>query len=182
VPTNGRSDFCGVVIETDPAEHPGVVLDNLGINGARYGTALAWNEAAWAEEVKRRDPELFIFEYGGNEAGDGIIKPREYRQQALELIARAKRIQPGAACLVIGPADRADAESKIPPIRNVIREAAAEAECQFWDTYDKMGGRGSLRTWRDDDRAAPDGVHLRPKGYAELGALLLSDLMAGYAP
>ncbi len=182
VPTNGRPDFCGVTIETDPSEHPGVVLDNLGINGARYGTALAWNEAAWAQEVKRRAPELFIFEYGGNEASDGIIKPQDYRKQALELIARTKRIQPRASCLVIGPADRADAESKIPPIRTVIREAAAEAGCQFWDTYEKMGGRGSLRSWRDDDRAAPDGVHLRPKGYAEVGALLLSDLMAGYSP
>ncbi|MBW2455069.1 MAG: hypothetical protein JRI68_11190 [Deltaproteobacteria bacterium] len=181
-PTNGRPDFCGVVIETDPAEHPGVVLDNLGINGARYGTALAWNEAAWAQEVKRRAPDLFVFEYGGNEASDGIIKPQDYRKQALELYARARRIQSKASCLVIGPADRADAESKIPPIRNVIREAAAEAGCQFWDTYEKMGGRGSLRTWRDDDRAAPDGVHLRPKGYAEVGALLLSDLMAGYSP
>jgi lysophospholipase L1-like esterase len=180
--TNGRPDFCGVVIETDPADHPGVVLDNLGINGARYGTALAWNEAAWTEEVRRRTPELFVLEYGGNEAGDGIIKPQDYRKQALALIARVRRIQPEASCLVVGPADRADAESKIPPIRNVIREAAAEADCQFWDTYEKMGGRGSLRKWRDDDRAAPDGVHLKPKGYAEVGALLLADLMAGYRP
>ncbi|RLB60945.1 MAG: hypothetical protein DRI90_12540 [Deltaproteobacteria bacterium] len=180
--TNGRPDFCGVVIETDPSEHPGVVLDNLGINGARYGTALAWNETAWTQEVRRRAPDLFVFEYGGNEASDGIIKPQEYRKQALELFARARRIQPAASCLVVGPADRADAESKIPPIRNVIREAAAEADCQFWDTYEIMGGRGSLRQWRDDDRAAPDGVHLRPQGYAELGALLLADLMAGYRP
>ena len=52
-----------MVVETDPAQGPGVVLDNLGINGARYGTALAWNEQAWAEAVKRRPPpELFVFE------------------------------------------------------------------------------------------------------------------------
>ena len=75
-----------------------------------------------------------------------------------------------------------DIEASVEKACRLIREAAAEADCQFWDTYEIMGGRGSLRQWRDDDRAAPDGVHLRPKGYAEVGALLLSDLMAGYSP
>jgi lysophospholipase L1-like esterase len=179
---HGRMDFCGVTIETDGALHPGVVLDNLGINGARYGTALAWNEAAWAAEVSRRMPDLFIFEYGGNEASDGAIQPQLYAERALALIARARRIRADVSCLVIGPTDRVDAESKIPPIVEALKGAAATAGCMFWNTYEAMGGRGSLRIWRDDDRAAPDGIHLKPKGYAEVGALLLADLMAGYTP
>ena len=179
---NGRPDFCGVAIETDPTDHPGVVLDNFGINGARYGTALAWGEQPWAEEMKRRPPDLFVFEYGGNEAGDGQITPAKYKQQALELIARARRIRGDASCLVIGPADRADAEDKIPPIVGAMRAAASEARCMFWDTYQIMGGKGSLRKWRDDERAAEDGVHLKPKGYTELGALLLADVLADYRP
>src|SRR5690606_24842255 len=113
---DGRPDFCGVVIETDPAEHPGVVLDTLGINGARYATALAWNEEAWAREVERRSPDLFVFEYGGNEAGDLPISPERYKADALALIARARRIRPEASCLVIGPSDRVDAETRIPPV------------------------------------------------------------------
>jgi lysophospholipase L1-like esterase len=179
---NGRPDFCGLTIETDPAEHPGVVLDNLGINGARYATALAWNEKAWAAEVQRRTPELFIFEYGGNEAGDLHITPALYKKQALELIARARRIQPDASCWVIGPSDRADAESRIPPIVQVLSEAAQEARCAFWNTYEVMGGKGSLRRWRDLKKAAEDGIHLKPKGYAEVSALMLADLMKGYRP
>jgi lysophospholipase L1-like esterase len=157
-----------------------VALDNLGINGARYGTALAWNEQAWAEEVKRRGPDLFVFEYGGNEASDGVVKPAEYERQALELIARAKRIRPEASCMVIGPSDRADAESEIPPIVEALQKAAQASSCMFWNTYAIMGGKGSLRKWRDDERAAQDGVHLKPKGYEELGALLLADLMRDY--
>jgi len=179
---DGRPDFCGVVIETDPkAAAPGVVLDNLGINGARYATPLAWNEKAWADEVNRRPaPELFIFEYGGNEASDLVVRPEQYKQNALALIARARRIRPDASCLVIGPSDRADAEARIPPIVAALEEAAAQAKCRFWNTYDVMGGRGSLRNWRDTDRAAPDGIHLKPKGYDEIGALLLQDLMSDY--
>lgn len=174
---DGRPDFCGLVIETDAADGAGVVLDTLGINGARYATALAWDEVSWAREVKRRPPELFIFEYGGNEAGDGIIKPEKYRAEAIELMARAKRIVPEASCLVIGPSDRVDAEQRIPPVVAVLESAAAEAGCAFWNTYQIMGGKGSLRLWRDTDRAADDGVHLKPKGYAEVGALLLADMM-----
>ncbi len=177
---DGRPDFCGLVVETDPASGPGVVLDNLGINGARYATPLAWNEDAWAAEVKRRPPSLFIFEYGGNEASDGVVKPAAYKADALKLIARARNIVPEASCLVIGPSDRVDAEQRIPPIVKVLKEAAVEAKCRFWNTYEIMGGKGSLAAWRDSDRAAPDGVHLTPKGYAEVGALLLEDLMSGY--
>jgi lysophospholipase L1-like esterase len=178
---NGRPDFCGLVIETDASEEgPGVVLDTLGINGARYATALAWEEASWAAEVKRRPPDLFIFEYGGNEAGDGIVKPEKYRQNALDLIARARRIVPEASCLVIGPSDRVDAEQRIAQVVPIFKQAAEESGCAFWNTYEVMGGKGSLRLWRDTDRAADDGVHLKPKGYTEVGALLLADLMKSF--
>ncbi|HZO11773.1 MAG TPA: GDSL-type esterase/lipase family protein [Polyangiaceae bacterium] len=174
---SGRPDFCGVAIET---ETPGVVLDNLGINGARYKTPLAWKEEAWGAEVRRRPPELFVFEYGGNEAGDGAINADIYKRAALELVARVRRIAADASCLVVAPADRSDVEDKIPPIVVALRAAAAEAGCMFWNTYEMMGGRGSMRRWRDDERAAADGIHLKPKGYVELGALLLADLMAAF--
>jgi lysophospholipase L1-like esterase len=179
-PSAGRPDFCGLVIETDPADGAGVVLDNLGINGARYATALAWNEASWATEVRRRQPELFIFEYGGNEASDVASNTAHYEKTALDLIARAQRIRPEASCLVVGPSDRVDAEDRIPPIVDVLREAATLRGCAFFDTWAVMGGKGSLRIWRDADKAADDGIHLKPKGYAELGALFVAEVMAGY--
>ena len=179
---DGRPDFCGLVVESDPSAHPGVVLDNLGINGARYGTALAWNEQAWASEVKRRPPDLFIFEYGGNEASDMPSVPTAYGQQARELMARARRIVPEASCWVIAPSDRADVESRMPPIVQAMKDAANDSGCAFWNTYEVMGGKGALRRWRDLDKAAEDGIHLKPKGYAEVSALMLADLMAGYRP
>ena len=177
---DGGPDFCGVWVTTDAAVRPGVVLDNLGINGARYATALAWDEKAWAAELVRRPTDLFVFEFGGNEASDGVIQPESYRKNALELVKRAKRAAPDAACLIIGPADRADRESQIPPIVAALHRASDEAGCAFWDTWKTMGGRGSLDRWRADRKASPDGVHLVPKGYAELAALLTQDLLAGY--
>lgn len=181
-PTKGRPMLCGVVVETQPTEQLGVVLDNLGINGARYATALAWNAVHWGAELSRRSPELVVLEYGGNEASDFQSRPEAYQRHLERLVARVRKIRPGVACLVIGLADRADAESRIAAIRDAQRAGAQAAGCGFWDTYELMGGKGSLRRWRDEKKAAEDGVHLMPRGYEELGDRLLADLMADYHP
>lgn len=181
-PREGRPFFCGVIIETDPAKHPGVVLDNLGIDGARYATALAWDPVFWGAELTRRNPELVIIEYGGNEASDFASRPQAYKRHLLRLIDRVRQVRPDTSCLVIGLTDRADAESRVPPIRDATREGAREAQCMFWDSYEVMGGRGSMARWRDEKKAAEDGVHLLPRGYAELGEKLLQDLLADYRP
>ena len=176
----GTPDFCGVWVTTDPGLNPGVVLDNLGINGARYATALAWDEKAWGAELGRHATDLLVFEFGGNEASDVVGKPDSYRENAVKLVRRAKLVAPNAACMVIGPADRTDRAAQIPPIVVALQRAATEAGCAFWDTWKTMGGTGSLAKWRDDQKAAKDGVHLVPKGYAELAALLTEDLLSGY--
>jgi lysophospholipase L1-like esterase len=182
LPTSGRPELCGVVIETDPAIKPGVVLDTLGLNGARYATALAWNEESWGAELARRAPDLVILEYGTNEAGDHNVDPVVYGKRLTKLVARIRKVKPDVDVVVVGPSDRADTEPRIPPIRDALRAAAAENGCWFWDTYNVMGGKGSMRTWRDDKppRAAKDGVHLVIRGYRELGDKLFADLMRGY--
>ncbi len=179
-PSGGRPEFCGLVIETVPDGRPGVVLDTLGINGARLGTALAWDPARWGAELRRRNPELVVIEYGGNEGSDWTPRPASYKRQLVQLVRRVRLIAPGVSCLVVGPTDRVDAESRMPTVRQAIEQGAEEADCAFWDTYALMGGKGSLRRWRDENKAAPDGLHLLPRGYAELGRWLLGDLLAAY--
>ncbi|MBM4377263.1 MAG: hypothetical protein FJ095_19460 [Deltaproteobacteria bacterium] len=176
----GSADLCGVYVATDPAERPGVLVDNLGINGARYATALAWDEQSWAAELRRRPTDLVVLEYGGNEASDPTPRPEAYRRDAEALIAWVRRAAPEAGCIVVGPADRADKEATIPLVVKATRDAAAASGCAFWDTWAKMGGKGSLARWREEKKAAPDGIHLFPKGYAEVAALFTEDLLAGY--
>lgn len=175
-----RTELCGLTIETDPAARPGVVIDNLGINGARYATALAWDPALWAAEVRRRPPQLFVIEYGGNEAGNGSFAPELYGRQLAQLIRRLKLIQPEAACLVVGLTERTDFAGRIAAVRDRTREAALGGGCLFWDSYEQMGGRGSMTAWQQAGKAYDDGIHLNPKGYRELAALLHRDLLAGF--
>ena len=183
-PSAGQPRFCGMTIETDPKTHPGVVLDTLGINGARLTTPLAWNETEWVAEAARRQPALVILEYGTNESGDHVVKPEAYVENLRRLMARVHTASPESDCLVLAPTDRADTQDRTPLVVEALRAAARASSCMFWDTHAVMGGKGSILNWRSETppRAAPDGVHLRARGYRELGDKLSADVLAGYKP
>ncbi len=184
VPAGGSPGFCGVTIETDPAAAPGVVLDTLGINGARLTTPLAWDEAAWVTELGRRPPALTIVEYGTNEAGDHTIRTETYVDNLRKLMARVHAAAPESDCLVLAPTDRADTLDRTPLVRDALREAARVSGCGFWDTYAVMGGRGSIIAWHAETPplAGPDGVHLTIRGYKSLGEKLAAYVLERYTP
>ncbi|WP_245678373.1 GDSL-type esterase/lipase family protein [Chondromyces crocatus] len=183
-PTGGAPELCGAVIEADAATRPGVVLDTLGINGARFGTPLAWNEASWAAEFARRSPTLVVLEYGTNEAGDFAADPSRYGRQMTELLTRIRRVTSEVDCLALAPTDRHDTQDRTHLVRDAIRDAAKANGCGFWDTYEIMGGKGSISAWGRETpaRAAKDGVHLTRRGYLDLGARLADDVLRGYRP
>lgn len=181
-PTNGTPDFCGVAIETDPAEAPGVVLDTLGINGARYKTALSWDEKGWEAEVSRRPPDLVVLEYGTNEAGDGSPAYTQTGEGVDALLKRIRAVAPETDCVVVSATDRADAEEHLPPMNASLAEAAKRGGCFFFDAYTVLGGKGSTSKMRDEaePRAQKDGIHLTIRGYRELGRKMFDALMKGY--
>jgi lysophospholipase L1-like esterase len=181
-PSGPEVDLCGVSIETDAATSPGIVVDTLGINGARYKTALAWDEAAWGAELSRRAPELLVLEYGTNEAGDQHPKPERYAAHIVELVERARKFAPSSDCVVLSLTDRVDTTDRNAIVRDGQRDGAALAGCAFWDTYQVMGGAGGFVRWRGGTKplASPDGVHLTVRGYRELGQKLAADLLRHY--
>lgn len=183
-PSGGAPELCGAVIEGDPAVRPGVVVDTLGINGARLGTPLAWSEPSWAAELARRAPSLAVIAYGTNESGDFNADPSTYGRQLTEVLARIRRVQPEVDCLALAPTDRRDTPDRTPLVRDALREAARANGCGFWDTYEAMGGKGSIDAWANEKppRAARDGVHLTSRGYREIGFKLADEVLKGYRP
>lgn len=182
--TAGLPELCGVVIEADPVAQPGVVLDTLGINGARLATPLAWNQASWVAELARRSPALVILEYGTNESSDYSIDPAVYTARLESVMARVHLASAKSDCLVLAPTDRGDTQDRTPRVRDALEQAAKAVGCGFWDTYKIMGGKGSILTWRAETppRAAGDGVHLTPRGYHDLGDKLAAEVLGGYTP
>lgn len=176
------------------ARNQGVVLDALGINGARISTALSWNEQHFAEQLRHRSPSLVVLAYGTNESTDESMSPQAYERQLVDALGRVARAVPMSSCLLLGPPDRAiesreskeagwSTAQKLVEIIAVQRRVAEAAGCAFYDQLTAMGGEGSIASWalEDPPRAQKDRVHLTRDGYAQLGASFAADLMRGYA-
>ncbi len=166
----------------------GVVLDALGINGARITTALQWQEPHMAEQIHHRTPDLFILAYGTNEAGDDT-PIQVYQHELLDVLGRMSRAAPSASCLLLGPPDRGmntpDGWMTMPRLIEIVeaqRAVAKSAGCAFYSQFDAMGGAGSIANWvaELEPRARRDYVHLTREGYTQFGQAIAADLLRGY--
>lgn len=186
----GDGDVRVFGMSLDRTSQHGVVLDALGINGARVTTALSWNEQHWAEQLRHRAPALVILAYGTNESVDVEFPQATFERQLVDQLGRIARAVPSASCLLLGPPDRAiksgDQWVTAPKILEIVateRRVAEAAGCAFYDQLTAMGGEGSIAQWATESpaRAQPDRVHLTRDGYAQVGSSFASDVMRGYA-
>lgn len=183
---NGPTRVYGVTIERP---EPGVVVDTLGIGGARASSILTWDEQAWALQVQRRDPALYILAYGTNESIGARASIQQYREQLGEVLARFARALPHASCLLVGPFDFPQetpqgymTRAKLLEVIETQRAVAREHGCGFWDGYRFMGGPGSMREWvrAEPSLASPDHIHLNARGYVRMGMALSDAIMRAY--
>lgn len=178
----GMPEFYGATVESS---EPGVVLDTLGIDGARAKTPLAWQAEAWERELAARRADLVVLAYGTNEVFESraaSVYAGYYRQ----LLARVRRVAPHADCLIIGPTDvmqtLGQSHPRVVEISSVQAQVASELGCGYVGAHELMGGEGSYSEWQTvrPQLAGADGVHLTVRGYQELGQLTSELLMRGY--
>ena len=182
---SGVSRAFGVVLERDV---PGVVLDALGVQGARIRFLDKQDDAHWAEQLAWRKPDLLIYEFGANESADGLLYPMvDYHRTMKDVLEQGKRALPGSSCLVIGAMDRATKQgdevvsvSVIPTLVEEQRKTAAEVGCAFFDTYRAMGGARSMPTWVRRGLGQADLTHPTAIGSEVIGNWIFRALMQGY--
>ena len=183
---DGEVRLFGVTLERDA---PGVVVDSLGIRGARASVILKWNAEIWAQQLTRRRPDLVLLAYGTNEAGDTHQPIERYERILTKVIARVKGASPQASCVLVGPTDRPMKRGRRwvsrPRVTDVIRTqrtVASRFGCGFWDARDSMGGELSIVRWRaaDPPLASKDHVHLTTRGYYALADDLQKALLYGW--
>jgi lysophospholipase L1-like esterase len=164
----------------------GVVVDTLGIGGTRASNILRWDEAVWADNVRRRAPDLYVLAYGTNEATDeqpiGV-----YEADLRAVIERFARAAPEASCLLVGPGDfpmqtEQGSFAPRPRVSEIVQaqaRVAAELGCGFWDTLAFMGGDLSMVQWANavPPMAKSDHIHLTRRGYVRMGMALTDAMM-----
>jgi lysophospholipase L1-like esterase len=182
----GPVGVLGVDVERD---EPGVIVDSLGIVGCRLRFLGKFAPEIFAENLQSRDPALLVFSYGANESEDGFAYPMaDYERTAREVLQRARQALPTTSCLLVGPMDRADKKGDsyatrpvIPELNRIQRQLAKELGCAFFDTFEAMGGRGSMGVWVQRGLGGKDLVHPTNEGAAVLAGYLEEALLAQYA-
>jgi lysophospholipase L1-like esterase len=178
----GAPRFYGLTVE---GSEPGLVLDAVGIDGARLATALAWGEASFEAAVQARSPSLVVFAFGTNEAFDAD-KVEKYRGQSQDLLARVRKATPDVDCLIVGPPDAnavgGGSEPRVVEIDALQHSVAAELGCGYLSQLEIMGGPGSYTRWANKlpPLARGDRLHLTPKGYEAVADVMAERLLAAY--
>ncbi|WP_434419665.1 GDSL-type esterase/lipase family protein [Nannocystis pusilla] len=200
------------VIETDDGEHtlsvraagggkvraygvamertvPGVVYDEMSQIGALTRRMLNFDAEHLQRQIQRRDPDLLVLMFGGNDMNtQGTME--KYKAEYSAVIQLFRKADPQLPCLVMAPLDHGerDGSGKIvtrPIVTKLVqaqREVAETEGCAFFDTYEAMGGAGSMGRWVRSSPAlgAGDLSHLTHHGHKVVGAMLYRSLMQGY--
>jgi lysophospholipase L1-like esterase len=175
----------GVVLERSG---PGVVLDALGVQGARIRFLDKQDDEHFKSELKWRQPALVIYQFGANESGDGYAYPMDqYFDTMKAVIAQGQAALPDSSCLIIGAMDRArhmdGVTSSMKIIQLIIKEqerAARELGCAYFDTYNAMGGWGSMPAWVKRGLGQADMTHPTGVGAIRIGNWVYGALMKRY--
>ncbi len=181
----GKARAYGVVMERDV---PGVVWDEMSQIGALTRRMLNFDTDHLHSQIRRRNPDLVVFMFGGNDMNTQgtMAKYREEYTEVLRLFRGAKNPLP---CLVMAPLDHGERDgarivtrSIVPKIVNAQREVAAAEGCAFFDTYEAMGGEGSMGRWVRSSPSLGSGdlSHLTHHGHKVVGGMLYRAVVAGY--
>ena len=171
---------------------PGVVYDSLGLNGASVTVMTRmFNEQHWAAELQHRNPDLVIVNYGTNEADFPDFVDKQYEKELRAAIGRLRAALPQTALLIMGPMDRGrrtgpgeiETMPTIPRIVAIQRRVARETGCGFFDTFQAMGGAGTMARWytQQPRLVSADFIHPYPAGGKIIAEVIVRELTAGLA-
>lgn len=188
---NGDVRAYGVVLENDG---PGVVWDGVSLIGGSTRGLRTQDLDHLKRQIRRRDLDLIAFMFGGNDMERDYVDLKEsmrpYLDEYGDVVRRYRAGKPEAACLIMSVTDhgKRTADDKIESrkfaqvLSKAQREVARENGCGFFDTYEAMGGRGSVARWF---RARPrlissDLGHPTGSGHEVIAGLLVNALLHGY--
>ena len=169
----------------------GLLYDSLGLNGATTSVlARVLQPVLWKQELDRAAPALVVVNYGSNESSFGTFVHKQYGAELRLAIQRIRVAAPGVPILIMSPMDRGERSgmndietmSTIPEIVAIQRQVAAETHCAFFDTYDAMGGGGTMARWytASPRLVTADFLHPTPQGATIVAGLFVEQLGLGY--
>ncbi len=175
--------FYGVALEPNV----GVVVDNFSMRGSAGYTLSNIPAATLAQFAAQRPYDLIVVHYGLNVANSRQGNYSGYTRQMGEAIDHLRRAYPQASILVVSMPDRDQrTDAGLRTMRGVEslvayqQLMASDHAVSFFNLFEAMGGRESMKTLVDKGLANKDYTHINFKGGRHLARLLYDGLMAGY--
>lgn len=172
-------------------ETPGVVYDSLGLNGAYISVLSKFlRKDHWAAQLQHYAPDVVVINYGTNESVFAAFVDKVFEKELRDTIARIRTALPGKGILVMSPMDRGERNASgeietVPAIERLVeieKRVAADEGVAFFNTFEAMGGNGTMRKWYTSEPrlVGADFIHPMPGGARIIGDLLFKAMMDGY--
>jgi len=172
-------------------DQPGVQYSSLGVNGAQVEMVARFFEVhQWTDALQHENPDLVVLNYGTNESIYPDYVEKQYPDELRTVIARIRAALPHASLLIMSPMDRgemkASGEILTPPAMETLvakqEQIAAETGCAFFNTFEAMGGAGTMAKWyaARPRLVSADFMHPLPAGAAIVGGLFENALVRSY--
>ena len=169
----------------------GLLYDSLGLNGASTTVvSRTFAPGPWAAELRHAAPSLVILNYGTNESTFASFVAKQYEPELRAAIAKLRAALPTVPILIMSPMDRGEhgglneihTMATIPEIVAIQRRVAADLGCGFFDTFDAMGGDGTMARWyvSSPRLVTADLIHPTPQGAHIVAEQLVQNLLLGY--
>ena len=168
----------------------GLTWETLGVAGSSVGSMKAQGPAHIQGQVERRDPDLVVYETGGNSLQfDSFVSGsgERYFDEYVQVFSRLRAGAPNASCLVVAPLDqgvrvrgRVESVEAIPRMVELQRLAASELGCAFWSAFSVMEGGFPLWMAQEPTLTWVDLVHLSEEGRELVGLAMTDAILLAY--
>lgn len=176
---NGNAEIYGVMLDGQN----GVAVDNVALRGCAGTIFSTIDKPVMEESLDRSDTRLVILQFGGN-AMPGIGSRKsisKYIEKIVREFTYFRQVAPQAQLMFIGPADMCKSVNGnlvtwplLPDLNDSLRVNCLKQGVAYWDTFNVMGGPGSMRRWVNHSPAlaGPDYIHFTSLGANEIGDAL----------
>lgn len=170
---------------------PGVEYSSVGINGANITLlSRAMNGPHWSAELQHYNPDLVVVAFGTNESGFASFVDSTWGKELKAAVRRIQAALPGVSILLMSPMDRGERNAAgdietlatLPRLVDIEKGVAMETGVAFFNTYQAMGGEGTMGRWYNAQPrlVGADFIHPMPGGAKIVGELLYNALRDGF--
>lgn len=173
----------GVALESNQ----GVIVDNFSMRGSS-GVPLGTIPSGVLREFAAQRPyDLIIFHFGLNVANEKVRNYTSYTHQMGAVIRHFKAAYPHTSILVVSMTDRDQRSMEgihtmagVESFVGYQQIMAANEKVAFFNLFQAMGGRESMKTLVDKGYANKDYTHISHAGGRRLATHLVKSLLAGF--